>query len=564
MQQWHRTFAIAGVAAVLAGCGDMLEVTNPNAPDRIRALATPQAVERLIKDAYVGVNEATLGRFFLAGFGVNDGLQPQLLVLGAENFGVNANFGMNLRGILPRQGIDNNRGNSVEGGNFRDFNGLHRAARAAAIGSNATEAEGFTLGSEGALVRARAFALFVQGVAMGYLSLAYDSAAIIDKDDQIDASPPVIPDIVGYQELNQAALQYIEDAITLSTSDPSAFPLPQDWLHTGATVSHADFVRIARTYQVRFRANVARTPAERLQVDWGRVVSDAQAALPTDLVMDMSVAGGRNVAWPIQHFVGPQWHMMHQFMIFFADTTGTFEDWLAAPSGRTLIRTPDNRFPAGNTRAAQQTNCAQFAPPPNATQCLVALPPGRYIRNRTAQDAPAPSYAESMYDHIRFAAFPPNYAGPWPIVTRAEIDLLQAEGHYRLGEFQEAINLINPYRTAANLPAITSTDPTAPVPGGSACVPRVPNASATSTSCGDLLEALKWEYRMETAYTGYGNWYFPSRGWGDLPEGTPLHFPVPYQEMDARVAPFRTFLGGVGGIDAAGASTYGMERLATR
>ena len=29
-------------------------------------------------------------------------------------------------------------------------------------------------------------------------------------------------------------------------------------------------------------------------------------------------------------------------------------------------------------------------------------------------------------------------------------------------------------------------------------------------------------------------WYLDSRGWGDLPEGTALFWPVPYQELQVR------------------------------
>ena len=39
---------------------------------------------------------------------------------------------------------------------------------------------------------------------------------------------------------------------------------------------------------------------------------------------------------------------------------------------------------------------------------------------------------------------------------------------------------------------------------------------------------------MELAFMQYGAWYFDSRGWGDLALGTPLEWPVPYQEMDTR------------------------------
>ena len=43
---------------------------------------------------------------------------------------------------------------------------------------------------------------------------------------------------------------------------------------------------------------------------------------------------------------------------------------------------------------------------------------------------------------------------------------------------------------------------------------------------------------METIFSGYVQWMQDSRGWGDLPVGSPTMWPVPYQEMDARVQPF--------------------------
>lgn len=531
------------MAAVLAGCGDLLEVTNPNNPDRDRALATPAAVEKLIKDSYITINQGTQQ------FTSEGALQPQMYVMGMENFGVNANYGMNVRGLLPRTGLDNNRGNQYEIAHFRDFNFLHRAARAAAIGSLATEREGFSLGTQTAVTRARAFALFIQGVAMGYLSLTYTHGAIISKDDDLEAGPP---ELVDYQTLNAAALDYLDQAAAMVQSDP-AIQFDSDWLHTGAAVSGADFVRVVRAYQVRFRAQVARTPAQRAAVDWNRVVSDAQGAITSDLIMQMNPAVGRGVSWLGSHYTGPQWHMLHQFMIFFADNTGAFNAWLAEPSGRELIQTPDNRFPQGATRDAQRLN------------------EGRYIANRTVaqQDAPAPPYAESMYSNIRHRALQAaNQVGPFIHITKAEVDLLQAEGHMRkpAPDYAAAAALINTYRTAANLQPI-SADPNAPAPD---CVPRVPAPNAPTTSCATMLEALKWEYRMETAYSGYGNWFLAGRGWGDLPAGTPLDWPVPYQELDARLIPLdfasgQVFRGGAGAPAdeaAQGPSTYGLERFA--
>ena len=141
--------------------------------------------------------------------------------------------------------------------------------------------------------------------------------------------------------------------------------------------------------------------------------------------------------------------------------------------------------------------------------------------------------------------------------------MLQAEGLIRTGQFAAAAALINNTRTKNGLPAITTFDNTTPVPGGANCVPRVPvPPAATSTVCGNLLEAMKWEKRIETAFTSVAIWSLDGRGWGDLPEGTALFWPVPYQELQVRGYAINQLYGagpGVGNAanSVAGKSTYG-------
>jgi hypothetical protein len=120
---------------------------------------------------------------------------------------------------------------------------------------------------------------------------------------------------------------------------------------------------------------------------------------------------------------------------------------------------------------------------------------------------------------------------------------VRAEALIRLNRIADALPIINASRTANGLPAIpagaTATTQVPggtaanPVVGGASCVPRVP-VSATTTACGTVLEAMKWEKRMESAFTGYSQWFIDSRGWGDLVPGTPLEWPVPIQEMNSR------------------------------
>ena len=134
---------------------------------------------------------------------------------------------------------------------------------------------------------------------------------------------------------------------------------------------------------------------------------------------------------------------------------------------------------------------------------------------------------------------------------------------------REAAALIDVSRTGkgklSSLVTAAITDTVMRVPGvngvqgSNSCVPRIPDPAANfkATKCGNIWDALKWEYRMETAYTGYGMWFFAGRGWGDLPEGTALDWPVPYQEMDSRAETFYG-TGGVAGRDAAGPGNYGL------
>jgi hypothetical protein len=230
------------------------------------------------------------------------------------------------------------------------------------------------------------------------------------------------------------------------------------------------------------------------------------------------------------------------------DPLGSYADWVRQPlAGKTrfLQRTPDRRWPSGETRTAQQsmTGTSRQGPP---NGCQPTVTPDRcavlYFRNRLdgEDSAGGDPFGIWYYDNWRFWFIRFN-AGVGPVIefSVAENDLLRAEALIRLGRIAEAGPLIDKTRVRAGLPGVTGiADLTTPVPGGTACVPRVPvppaHTSTTALACGNIFEALKWEKRNETAFTGYGQFYFDNRGWGDLPEGTVLEWPVPWQELSAR------------------------------
>jgi hypothetical protein len=271
---------------------------------------------------------------------------------------------------------------------------------------------------------------------------------------------------------------------------------------------------------------------------------------------------------------------MWSYMVGMADTSLQYDFFLATTPNANrqpfLVQTPDRRFPAGATRALQNTASGNGVIPPTTAPAgqpwYNNLP---YFRNRTAgNDVFGEPLATSQYDFFRFNRMPTATSqgglqgiGAWPAITAAEMRLLRAEGYLQTSQIALATADIDATRgTRGGLPLITGvitnlTQTVPPNPGGgpNSCVPRVPQGpNFTAAGCGNVWEALKWEKRLETAYSSWGNWYLDSRRWGDLPEGTPIHYPVPYQELDTR----RQTIYNTGGVGQTGGSvgrgTYGL------
>ncbi|MFL5582669.1 MAG: hypothetical protein ACJ8AO_20080, partial [Gemmatimonadaceae bacterium] len=464
----------------------------------------------------------------------------------------------------------NQRGNPCQAEQARVWNDMNIAARSAANGLVASRVPGFSLGgSQQDLRRLQAFAHFSIGVALGNLALAYERGPMISDADELATISSAAEfneklALVRYDTLMAYAISRLDsaEAYATSTSDPIS-ALPSTWIK-GKAYTPAEFAGIIRSYRARFRAGVARDLAERQAVDWDKVIADATTGIQSDLLLAIDPSTGWSVSWPNQQFASANWHMVPTPIIGMADTSGAYLTWLqttVANRPQILIKTPDKRFPSGEDRPAQIANSPATPVAPSGTPYYKGFP---YFRNRpSGSDSPGEAWAVSMYDNYRFATFVnASSIGDFPIMTKAEIDMLAAEGHIRKGNLAAAATLIDVYRTRAGLPATSGTPAAAslanPVPGGSACVPKIPSGTSfQSLTCGNLYEAMKWEYRMETSMTGWGQWYFAGRGWDDLPIGTATSYPVPFQELDTRQLPIYN-LGGVGKAGGSTASTYGF------
>ncbi|HMG71507.1 MAG TPA: hypothetical protein VK544_10370 [Gemmatimonadaceae bacterium] len=511
------------------GCSDTLSVPNGNNPDAGRALARPSDVEALIG--------SSLNTAWRAMNGQNDNVDNQMRVFSFENSSSLANFGFGARIGLPRNPIDNSKGNPVLVGNFWDYAQDAKGARSAALGLAQLIKPGFTLGTPAQDIRGRAFAFFVMGMGNANMALVYDSGAVVNEFNGTDIP---FPPLLGHDSLMKLALIQLDSA--QANAALMTTPLLATWI-PGNALTGPQFLQVIRSYKARFRASVARTPTERAAVDWTKVRDDALGGITADLVIDLDPSKSWDYVWYVQHFLFDAWTQQSPLYAGMADSVRPagdpsgpgYDAWLALginSRDRFLIKSADQRFPPGETRAAQQTA---------STVGSLQTPsrPNLYFRNRTSPDVSGLPYTVSQYDWFRMQQlYQGNRIGKFPMLQKTEVNLLAAEAYYRLGDLANAAAKINITRQANGiLPALpltmTATDQ---VPGGGACVPRVPDPATnfTSAKCGTLFEALKWEKRMELAFMQYGAWYFDSRGWGDLAAGTPLEWPVPYQEMDTR------------------------------
>ena len=540
MQILIRRLALAASLVVFAACAnkEILNVPNLDNPDVARTYATPAGVESVVSSVYRQVWGAMVS--------CGDCINTQAHSFSLENYSELNNNVMNIRSIIPRGPIGNDRSGSGTGANYGAFRDLEKATRSAANGLQAldrlVEASALVpknaLGSKAQDVRAKAFGYMAIGWALGGLAMAYDSAAIVTPATRSDD----VPGLSGYKDVAAAALKMLDSAVAYATSPDVAngtngFPLPATWIN-GNAMTATQFIAFVKSQRARIRAGIARTPADRAVVDWNAVIADAQAGITADFQITLNVSAGWSGNAPFdtnEAYSSAARHQMSLLIGGMADTSGAYAIFIATPlqtrDGTFLIRTPDTRFPQGATRAAQQA------------ETILPLTAPRYIRNRpTGDDVPGLGYGSSQYEFRRW--MPVNLAqgnGQWTNIAKIEMDMLVAEGQIRAGNFAGATVLIDASRARHGLPSIgTITSASQQIAGGGACVPRVPQAPAFNTvGCGNILEAMKWEKRLETMFScAFLCWYLDSRGWGDLPEGTAVQWPVPYQEMDARIQPF--------------------------
>lgn len=506
-------------------------------------LAAPADVENLASGTFLDFWSATQWC----------GQSPMLATL-ADTYSCSwANWGMNDMSSEPRIAWNNDpsyaRASSVSGPWFDNYVVVSNAADVLNAIENRGE-EAFDA-ADVDVNRIRAFVNFNMGLAYGQLAATFDRAFLVDETTDLEAVArgDVELELVPYPDVKDFALAKLDKAIQISNSSDFTIPADADWVF-GTTLTSADLARLANSYKARFEAWNARSPEERASADWGSIKTWVEQGMeasgysgpfaspqPDNLHPGFQPIGddSGSLEWDCTKWVGPQegtWSRADYRMIGPADVSGGYEDWLDTPVANRdpfVMETPDRRIQGETPDSDGKFYSFQGT-------AFTSFPPDRGTYH----------YSDRTFE--RYEYYGNTINGPMPVLVKPEMDLLKAEALLRTGgDLGQVADLINNTRVdlgelepaTANTPVGTPTDNPNPL---------------TSPSDPDpvtLWSMLKYEFNMEVQMTGAGAVFFHDRGWGDLVEGTPLHFPVAGQELETLGLQIYTF-GGVGGPCSAG------------
>ena len=492
---------IALMFLALWGCMD-LAVDNQNNPDRARAIVSAKDVESIISGSFLTWWSGTQ----------KDNNYPALTLSTIADVHTSSwgNFGMQDLSSEPRTPFNNSPSYGYAGvcqdtwyAMYRAISSVNDGLAAINSGLKIVDAQTPTIDNT---MRAKAFGKFVQGLSHAWLAVFFDKAFIFDETMDL-TNPPL--QYKTYNEVMVAAIKMLEDCIAICNSN--TFTIPNTWIN-GVTLTNTELKRVAYSYLARFRAGVARTPAERAAVNWAKVISDAQSGVTAD----WGPVGDGNLWWDGLKFRGQHgatWTRADYKSIAITDKSGRYQTWLntAVASRNVFVIDTDDRRITGTAGGTSNGTDFKYRTPS----------PFRDDRG---------TYHHSLYYHARYEYHVlAGATGALPTILVAELGMTIAEGLWRTGgSKQQIVDLINKTRvTRGKLAPVT-----------------------TAMTNDELLKWVKYEKVIECFSAAGGLTWMDRRGWGDLISGSILHFPVPGKELEILQQSLYTY-GGVGGQGAA-------------
>lgn len=573
-----RPLAALAFAAAFTSCGD-LDVENPNAPDRERALADPAAIEavaggamRTWLNAYTSLRGAgvlaTQARSYSSSWNngnlnfyssVDNGSAPP------DQWNRMSRGWTNDPSAAGRTSIDAFWGGGLdEGANTRG--GFYNSLSAANDALQAIRGENpVVFPNEAAGKRTEAFALFMQGASLSMLSLLYDKAYVVDENT--DLSTPAAVAALQYstrEVVRDSAVSKLQQAATLAAA--TVFTTPDAWTGSGGfTYSNTQIAQMANTLAAMTLAWYPRDSTEIDEVDWARVAQFASRGMSAGTPVNLRFEQDGYTFWIselMNWFDGIDSGRMHTRMAHLMDPLTQRDPW--PESGNPQPNSPDDRLGDGTFgNADTQESFGTRPATSNAGSDYAWTSIGQVFRPDRGSYHQS-NLAQIRYDESRVMDGDGQYAGngPAPAINATVNDLLWAEALIRIGgaaNLTQAAMLIDKTRvgrgglsSSATAVANVGSDNDGP------CM-ATNRLASTGGPC-TLVSMLLYEYEVELPGLGPtifwvhrklpdiigGGWTgdnSPRRHIAGLLPGTPREMPVPYKELGVKGEPLYTWGG---------------------
>lgn len=327
----------------------------------------------------------------------------------------------------------------------------------------------------------KAIAYLGQGLGLGYIGLFFDKGFVVTEATDLSQAVPVSP----YEDLIEAAVAGLDKCIAIC--ETNTFTLPGSWI-PGITYTQKEIGELANSMAARLLSYSPRNKAENDAVNWGKVLAYANKGLTFDFAPKMD-----DVNW---------YDLYH--------TYANFAGWARVDMRVVNMMDPD--MPARWTLGADQW--AALPAPTTSHEDGVddrIITDFQYLSSCNFR-VERGYYHFSCYRFKRHDLYLATWVEPSPVFMKAENDLLKAEALMHQPNLTAAAQIIN--------------EGTRVTRGGLAPI---------GATAAEVEAAIFHERHVELLCSGVGIEFCTMRKANKLQPGTPLHFPIPGQQLEVNV-----------------------------
>jgi hypothetical protein len=473
------------VAAFLFTSCESLEVENLNDPDFETAFSNPSDVK--------GVAGSLMNTWYMTVQNYN-GIALGLWVAADAGTCSWGNAGMRDLSYEPRIAWDNTAAYSNANVTETVYKWLYAGLASAnevlgkvVVGDMVIETEDGT--DETPMVAA--FAHLAQGLNLGYIGLLYDKGYITTENTDLTQTLEVYP----WNQVIDTAVMCLDKCIAICATN--TFTLPGSWI-PGINMTNVRVSELANTVAALLLSYSPRNKAQNDAVNWGKVLSYANKGLTYDFAPVMDDISWYNLYHTYAHYGG----------------------W--GQTDMRLVNMMDPRFPARWTDAGTW----DVLPEP-ATAHVDGIDDRIFTDFEFLETCgfrvERGYYHFSCYRSQRYDDMLATWTTPEEGFMKAENDLLKAEALMHQPDLTGAAAIINA--------------------GTRVTRGRLAPVAATAAV---VEAAIFYERHIELHGTGCGLEFFIMRKANKLQAGTPLHFPIPGQQLEVNQMENYTFGPGKG------------------